>query len=175
MTTAATPRPKTTGTSGVVDGLLALSRTLVATVASSLNRLDEDVTLVQYRALVVLASVGSQRTSDLALHLEVTPSTVTRMCDRLYRKGLIRRYRRSDDRRATWIMLTPVGRDLVGEIMRRRRASIVRLTRAIPLEHRESLAAGLQAFVAAAGELPEAQWWQQWHVAADDDPLAVEG
>src|SRR5215475_10830070 len=108
MTSTADVRVKR-GTGEVVDGLLALSRYLVATVAQSLAQLDEDVTVGQYRVLVVLASAGPQRTSDLAEQLAVTSSTITRMCDRLHRKQLIRRYRRSDDRRATWIMLTPAG------------------------------------------------------------------
>lgn len=174
MTSVADPRAKSANTE-VVDGLLALSRTLVATVARSLAQLEDDVTLGQYRLLVVLSSEGPQRTSDLAQQLDVTSSTVTRMCDRLYRKQLVRRYRRSDDRRATWVMLTPTGQELVGEIMRRRRTNIVRLARSIPAEHRESLAAGLRAFVAAAGELPEAEWWRRWRVAANVDPLTVEG
>ena len=174
MTSAAEPRTKSTN-ADVVDGLLALSRTLVATVARSLAQLEEDVTLGQYRVLIVLASEGPQRTSDLAQQLDVTSSTVTRMCDRLYRKQFIRRYRRSDDRRATWIMLTPTGQELVGEIMRRRRATIVRLARSIPAKHRESLAAGLHAFTNAAGELPEGEWWKRWRSAAEPDPLTVEG
>ena len=174
MTRTVEPRAKG-ATSDVVDGLLALSRTLVATVARSLAQVDEDVTVGQYRALVVLASDGPQRTSDLAQQLDVTSSTVTRMCDRLYRKQLVRRYRRSDDRRAAWIMLTPTGLELVGEIMRKRRAALVRLARTIPPEHRDALASGLHAVVAAAGELPEHEWWKRWRVAADPDPLMVEG
>jgi DNA-binding Lrp family transcriptional regulator len=37
---------------------------------------------------------------DLAAALGVTPSTAGRMCDRLLRKGLIRRHRARSDRRA---------------------------------------------------------------------------
>ena len=77
----------------VVDAVLTASRTLVAVVTSSLGAAAEDTTLAQYRALVVLASRGPQRVSDLARALDVTPSTAGRMCDRLVRKGLIRRHR----------------------------------------------------------------------------------
>lgn len=72
-------------------------------------------------------------------------------------------------------MLTPVGQTLLGDLMRRRRANIVYLVRSIPVEHRDSLAAGLHAFVAAAGELPENEWWRRWRVAVDPDPHMVEG
>ena len=170
-----TDAPRTRGSSGeVVDGLLALSRTLVALVARSLAEHDEDVTVGQYRLLVVLAE-GPQRTSDLAQELDVMSSTVTRMCDRLYRKNLIRRYRRSDDRRATWIMLTPTGAELLGDIMQKRRATLLRLARSTPIEQRDALAAGLHSVVTAAGELPENEWWKRWRAAADPDPLTVEG
>ena len=108
----------------VVDGLLGASRVLLALAARSIAQLGIDVTLVQLRALVVLASRGPQRTVDLADELRVAPSTVTRMVDRLSGKGMVRRYRRRDDRRATWVILTESGRDLVGEVMQHRRDAI---------------------------------------------------
>lgn len=157
----------------VTDGLLAVSRVLVALAARSLAQLDSDVTLVQYRALVVLASRGPQRTVDLAAELRVAPSTVTRMCDRLVRKDLVRRYRRLEDRRATWVGLTEEGRDLVGAVMRQRRRAIGQLVRAIPVADPEALAAALEAFAGAAGEVPEPQWWQRWRVSTKLPPDTV--
>ena len=74
-----------------VDAVLTASRTLVAVATQSLGAAAEDTTIAQYRALVVLASRGPQRMTDLAAALGVTPSTAGRMCDRLLRKGLIRR------------------------------------------------------------------------------------
>src|SRR5580658_2470565 len=64
----------------VVDGVLAASRALVAVAAKSLGAAEEEVTLPQYRALVVLATRGPQRMTELADALEVNQSTVTRMC-----------------------------------------------------------------------------------------------
>jgi DNA-binding MarR family transcriptional regulator len=157
----------------VTDGLLAASRVLVALAARSLGALDADVTLVQYRALVVLATRGPQRTVDLAAELEVAPSTITRMCDRLVRKDLVRRYRRVEDRRATWVGLSVAGRDLVGEVMRRRRSAIGQMVRATPVADPAGLAATLEAFAHAAGEIPESRWWQCWRVSATPPPDAV--
>jgi DNA-binding MarR family transcriptional regulator len=162
------------GSSELVDELLATSRLLVALAADSLTELGEDVTLAQYRALVVLAN-GPLRTSELADQLGSASSTVTRMCDRLDRRKLIRRYRRSDDRRATWVGLTEPGRVLVGEVMRRRRASIARLAKAVPSAQRAAVAAGLRAFVEASGEPTESDWWRHWRASADPDPLTVTG
>jgi DNA-binding MarR family transcriptional regulator len=71
----------------VVDAVLAASRTLVALAEPSLGGATEDTTRAQYRALVVLASVGPLRMVDLARTLEATAPTCGRMCDRLLRKG----------------------------------------------------------------------------------------
>ena len=67
----------------VVDAVLRASRVLVAVAVRSLAEVDDDVTLPQYRALVVLASRGPQRPTELADALAVHPSTITRLCDRL--------------------------------------------------------------------------------------------
>ncbi|MGH3283480.1 MAG: MarR family winged helix-turn-helix transcriptional regulator [Streptosporangiaceae bacterium] len=71
----------------LVDTVLAASRALVAVAARSLAAAGDEVTLPQYRALVVLAARGPQGTAELAAALAVNPSTATRMCDRLVRKG----------------------------------------------------------------------------------------
>ncbi|XVU23002.1 MarR family transcriptional regulator [Actinoplanes sp. CA-054009] len=70
------------GEDEVVGALLALSRAFVAEIARSLSGLDEDVTLPQFRTLVVLVSQGPQRIVDLANELTVTSSTAVRMCCR---------------------------------------------------------------------------------------------
>ncbi len=139
----------------LVDTVLAASRALVAVAARSLAAAGDEVTLPQYRALVVLAARGPQGTAELAAALEVNPSTVTRMCDRLVRKGLVRRYRQAGDRRSVRIALTGAGRDLVAEVTRRRRAELARLLAALPPGQHEPVIAALRAFAAAAGELPE--------------------
>jgi len=139
----------------LVDTVLAASRALVAVAARSLAAAGDEVTLPQYRALVVLAARGPQGTAELAAALAVTPSTVTRLCDRLVRKGLVRRHRQAGDRRAVRIALTGAGRDLVAEVTRRRRAELARLLGALPPDQHEPVIAALRAFAAAAGELPQ--------------------
>src|SRR5438132_13258844 len=75
----------------VVDGVLRASRVLVAVAARSLVGVDRDVTLPQFRALVVLASRGPLNPGAFADALGVHVSTATRMCDRLVAKGRMRR------------------------------------------------------------------------------------
>lgn len=149
-------------TAPIIDGLLAAGRMLIAQTARSLAQLDANVTVPQFRTLVVLATSGPQRVVDLAGELGVRPSTATRMCDRLLRKGLVSRHEHPGDRRAAWVVLTTPGRDLVAEIMRRRRHEIAALVEAVRIADPDALARALHALVVAAGELPEAQWWQRW-------------
>jgi DNA-binding MarR family transcriptional regulator len=155
----------------LVEALLTATRAMVGLAARSLADLDADVTLPQYRALVVLASRGPQRVVDIATELGVNPSTGTRMCDRLVRKGLIRRYRSTTDRRAVRLTLTPTGRHLVREVTRRRRDELIALVEGIPDSAREAVTAALRALAARSGELPETEWWLGWHNAAAEDPI----
>jgi DNA-binding MarR family transcriptional regulator len=138
----------------LVDTVLAASRALVAVAARSLAAAGDEVTLPQYRALVVLAASGPQGTADLAAALAVNPSTATRMCDRLVRKGLVRRHRQAGDRRTVRIALTPAGRDQVADVTKRRRAELARLLSVLPQAQHEPVIAAFQAFAEAAGESP---------------------
>lgn len=138
----------------LVDALLAASRAMVAIAARSLADLDTDVTLPQYRALVVLASRGPQRVVDISTELGVNPSTGTRMCDRLARKGLIDRYRSDVDRREVRLTLTATGRHLVEHVTQHRREALVRLVASMPDDWHEPVTKVLQALAADAGELP---------------------
>src|ERR1700759_3345586 len=145
----------------LVDRVRPSSRALVAVAARSLAAAGDEVTLPQYRALVVLAANGPQGTAELAAALAVNPSTATRMCDRLVRKGLVRRHRQAGDRRSGPIALaapgrgpaagrsartrrTGPGRDLVAELPRRRRAELARLLRALPADQHEPVTAAFR-------------------------------
>jgi DNA-binding MarR family transcriptional regulator len=141
-----------------VDAVLTASRTLVAVATSSLGAAAEDTTIAQYRALVVLASRGPQRMVDLAAALDVTPSTAGRMCDRLLRKGLIRRHRARADRRAVQVSITAAGRQVVDHATERRRSLIAGILGRLSAAQQAEVAGALQAFAAAAGEIPDSQW-----------------
>ncbi len=142
----------------VVDAVLTASRTLVAVAERSLGAAAEETTLAQYRALVVLASRGPQRMVDLARALEVTPPTAGRMCDRLVRKGLIRRHRARADRREVLVSVTPAGRDVVDLATARRRELLAEILGRLPARQQAAVAAAFAAFSDAAGEVPDSQW-----------------
>ncbi|GAA2565148.1 MarR family transcriptional regulator [Pseudonocardia hydrocarbonoxydans] len=133
---------------------MTASRALVAIAARSLAAAGE-VTLPQYRALVVLATRGPQRPVDLATALGVNPSSATRLLDRLDVAGLIRRTRLRADRRSLRVALSPAGRDLVAEVTLLRRAEVERLFAALPADQHALVITALQAISEAAGETPE--------------------
>lgn len=151
-----------TASHDLVDAVVAASRALVAVAARSLSDLGEDVTLAQYRSLVVLRTRGPQRPADLAEWLQVTPSTASRMVERLVRKRLVRRVRSAQDRRTVKVHLTEAGRRLVDEVIERRREEIGRILDQMPARGRSSVAAALRSFAQAAGEAPEQDWALGW-------------
>jgi DNA-binding MarR family transcriptional regulator len=156
-----------------VQALMLASRAFVGLTARSLADIDGDVTLPQFRALVVLAVRGPQRSIDIAEELRVNPSTGTRMCDRLIRKGLVRRTRSSRDRRVVRLRLTQPGHDIVEQVMTRRRAELERLVAATAQLWQPVVTQALCAFAEAAGEPDESDWWLGWaaHAAETDDEL----
>jgi DNA-binding MarR family transcriptional regulator len=141
-----------------VDAVLTASRSLIAVATRSLGAAAEEVTIAQYRALVVLASRGPQRMVDLAAALDVAPSTAGRMCDRLVRRGLIRRHRARADRRAVLVSVTASGRLVVDQATARRRALIGEILGRLPASRQHAVAGALAAFADAAGEIPDHRW-----------------
>jgi len=150
------------GPDPLIDAVLIASRALVAIAARSLGDVADEVTLSQYRALVVLASRGPQRVAPLAEALGVTASTATRMCDRLVRKGLIVRRHEREDRRQVRLSLAPDGRRLVDAVTKQRRQEIASLLGVIPSEQRRDLIDALTRLATAAGEVPEQSWSSGW-------------
>jgi len=149
-------------TDAVIDAVLLASRALVAVAARSLSDLGEEVTLAQYRTLVVLASQGPHSLAGLADAVGVTPATATRMCDRLVKKKLIIRRTERGDRRQLRLVLTERGQTLVQSVSKRRRREIEKILSEIPMSEQTSLIQALSRFTAAAGEVPDQDWSAGW-------------
>jgi DNA-binding MarR family transcriptional regulator len=152
----------TRDTESVVDAVISASRALVAMAARSLADTGEEVTLTQYRTLVVLASRGPQTLGALAESVAVTAPTACRMVDRLVRKGLVRRRTDPRDRRQMRLALTEWGRQLVQTVTDRRRHEISQLLASIPRDVQGAMVEGLEQLAAAAGEVPDQDWSMGW-------------
>lgn len=132
------------------EALLRASRVLVSVAARSLAEVD-DVTLVQFRALVVVSS-RKTTVSSLARALDVHPTTATRLCDRLVDKALLRRVPNDEDRRTIELHLTDAGRRLVRRVTGRRRRDLTAIAARMPAPAARAAVDALRAFADAAGE-----------------------
>jgi DNA-binding Lrp family transcriptional regulator len=112
---------------------------------------------------------------DLAAALDVAPSTAGRMCDRLVRKGLIRRHRARADRRAVLVSVTGAGRQVVDGATARRRAIIAGILAELPATRQRAVADAMTEFAAAAGEVPDSEWPSAPAAARPDVPAAAVG
>jgi DNA-binding MarR family transcriptional regulator len=141
--------------------VLLASRALVGVAARSLADVEDEVTLPQFRALVVLAT-SERNLGDLAEALDVHPSSATRLCTRLEAKGFLARRPSTQSRRELIVSLTPAGRGLVDAVTKRRRREIARVVARIPERERRVLIHALAVFAEAAGETPEPSWAFGW-------------
>ena len=146
----------------VADSVLRASRALVAIAARSLSAVQDDVTLPQYRVIVVLCSGGPITMGELAEDLGCSASTATRLCDRLVAKDLVHREPREGNRREVAVRATPAGAALVKAVTGRRRKEIEQIVRAMPARQRPALVDALHSFAAAAGEAPDQAWATGW-------------
>jgi DNA-binding MarR family transcriptional regulator len=138
----------------VTDAVLAASRLLVGLSARSIASVDESITMPQFRLLVVLSTRGPMNLGMLAEHLDVKPSTATRMIDRLVTADLVNRQVSPVSRREVVIDLTDAGVSVVTRVMRQRRREIGRIVTRMPERQRVALVEAFAAFSAAGGEPP---------------------
>lgn len=146
----------------LTDAVLGASRALVAVAARSLTSVDHEVTLPQYRVLVVLCARGPLSMSELARELRAVPSTATRLCGRLVTHRLVTRRHRPSDRREVQVRITELGERLVREVTERRREEIESILGRIPAAEQPAMVEAFRAFADAAGEVPEQAWAIGW-------------
>ncbi len=146
----------------VVSLVLTTSRALVGVAARSLSTLGDDVTLPQYRGLVILAARGPQGVGALAQALSIHPSNATRLCDRLARKQLIERHVSQESRREVTVAVTSAGRQLLAAVTKQRASEIRAIVRLMPVGQWPQVVGALGVFADAAGEAPDDAWKLGW-------------
>lgn len=115
------------------------------------NRLWQlaELTLTQAQVLRALRD-GPQTLGKLGQANGLSPTSVTRIVDRLERRDLISRRRESDDRRLVQVHLEPEGERLLGEIRVLRGSNIHRAVEAMTSEERRRLTASMRRLVELA-------------------------
>lgn len=136
----------------IADALLTASRLLVDISRRSIARVDESLTLPQFRVLLILSHQDTVNLATLSGLLEVKPSAAGRMVDRLVGAGLIDRCPHPTSRRELLVVLTPRGRKVVREVLVRRRKEIAKIVENMPTADSRGLVRGLTAFSTAGGE-----------------------
>jgi DNA-binding MarR family transcriptional regulator len=114
------------------------------------------LTITQIRVLFILRENEGQHARALAETLRVTPSTLTRIMDRLVRDNLVRRDEDRDDRRLVRHYLSQSARQMVEDIELQARDRMDRVLSRLTREQREDLVEAL-THLAAASEDVEAE------------------
>ena len=135
----------------VVDG----SRALVAIATESISASPVEVTLPQLRALVVLSGQRAVTMSDVGRATGLSPSSTTRLVERLERKDLVVRRPSAASRRNTEVVLTAAGAAVISAVMAARRARLREVLEAIAPEQRAGLCAAFESFAQAAAAIPD--------------------
>ncbi len=107
------------------------------------------LTMTQLRVLFLLRTEDGASAGAMAESLKVTPSTLTRIVDRLVRQGLIRRETDDGDRRLVRHYLSASGASTVGELERSGRARMNVVIDRLSAPQLERLVAALADLTAA--------------------------
>jgi len=116
-------------TSANTDLASEIERLLTSGIGITARAIDQtpqaaELTLVQWRVLVIASQAEGLRIGELAAHLGISIPSASRLVRRIETQGLITALRAEDDRRATNIALTEAGREIVDAVVRRRRELI---------------------------------------------------
>lgn len=137
---------------GSAEATLRASRALLGVVARSVSEALHEITLPQFRVLVILAGEGPLRSGAIAERMGSHPSTFSRTVDRLVAGGWVARTRSATSGRETIVGLTPAGAHLVAEVTERRRREIADILARLEPGDRTRIAEALRLFADAAGE-----------------------
>jgi DNA-binding MarR family transcriptional regulator len=142
----------------LTDAFLTSARALVALAVRSINAAPVEVTLMQHRVLVLLASQSEQSVSALAEQLGVNASNASRVCDRLERLGLVSRRRSTTDARSVRVALTAEGMDVLQAVNHYRRNEIRHVLSSLSTEVGRDVVEALRSFNEAADERTDTDW-----------------
>ncbi|MFZ0667689.1 MAG: MarR family transcriptional regulator [Acidimicrobiales bacterium] len=156
------PKRQSSPEEQLAEAIILAGRAMAGVAARTVKEATSDLTLPQHKTLVVLAEQGPRHLADLAQALAVSPSTATRMCDRLVRKHLITRTRDEVDRREVDLALTNAGKQLVEEVAHLRKTELRKLVGEVPKDERDRIIAALRSVAEAAGEVPDTDWTLGW-------------
>jgi len=137
------------------DALLALARGMIGLSTRAADELGQ-VSIVQLRALTMLRQLQPASLVQLAEGIGVTPSTTSRLVDRLVAAGLVERRTSPESRRQIELRLSPDGEATLDRYDRARLAGMAEALERLPEGRREAVLDALAEFGAALCGIPAA-------------------
>jgi MarR family transcriptional regulator, negative regulator of the multidrug operon emrRAB len=107
---------------------------------------EAELTLTQAVVLRELRQ-GAQTAGRLGQEVGLSPTSVTRLVDRLERRGLVSRRRESEDRRCVHVHLEPAGEKLLSQIRILRGSALHQAIESMTDEERRDFTASLRRLV----------------------------
>ncbi|HUZ26466.1 MAG TPA: MarR family transcriptional regulator [Streptosporangiaceae bacterium] len=135
-----------------IQAFQTAARDLIGVALHSLEVLDGEVSLPQFRLLVTLNDLGRCPSSKVAHALGLGASSVTRLADRLAGSGHLARGGDEHHRGVVTLELTERGHRLVDQVLTWRHQELARVLAMLEPVQRAATAVGLQAFHAAVGD-----------------------
>ncbi|MBO0819628.1 MAG: MarR family transcriptional regulator [Nocardiopsaceae bacterium] len=137
---------------GDVAALELMTRALVGLTLHSLEALGGEVSLPQFRLLLIAAGLGRVSSSRIAADAMMTPSSVTRLADKLEAAGLLQRGADPRSRSIVTLEVTRAGLDLVARVVARRHELLGGVLGRMEPGERETAARIARRFAGLAGD-----------------------
>lgn len=112
--------------------------------------LSLDLTISQLKSLIYIYSEGKANYRQLAEALDVTPSVVTGVVDRLISHELISRVDNPEDRRTQWLVVTEKGEAILDNIRQEGIKGVSHILDTLSDDDMSALVQGLSALIEAA-------------------------
>lgn len=147
--TASGQRPPT---EAEIDAFQRATRDLIGVALHSLEILDGEVSLPQFRLMLTLRDLGCSPSSHVAQALGLGNSSVTRLVDRLDVSGHVARGTDPRSRSVVTLELTERGKAVVAKVLEWRHHELARILSGLDADQRAATAAGLGKFHEVVGE-----------------------
>ena len=135
-----------------VEALELMTRAVVGLTMRSMEVLGREVSLPQFRLLLVLSGLGRVPSSRLAAEMGIGASSVTRLADKLASAGLLTRGTDPRSRSVVTVEATPAGAELVARVVARRQELLAEVLGGMTPHERAEASRVARRFAGLAGD-----------------------
>jgi DNA-binding MarR family transcriptional regulator len=136
---------------GQVAALEMMARAMVGLTMRSVDVLGGEVTVPQFRLLLMLSGLGRVPSSRLAAEVGIGASSVTRLADKLEAAGLLARGTDPRSRSVVTVEATEAGVELVARVVARRHELLAEVLGQMAPDERDQMARAARRFAGLAG------------------------